>query len=137
MTPEIALQTALRLRLIGTSDLTALVPAGAVLDRNERPAPDPAVIIGEGLAIDDGDALDRDRLRIVMDLHVWKREPSLAGVKAIAGVIRTAVKAERLALDTGFHCVDARVSSARFLRDPDGETSHAIVTLEAIVEETS
>jgi hypothetical protein len=137
MTPEIALQTALRLRLVGFAPLAALVPASSILDRNQRPAPDPSVIIGEGLSVDDGDSIARNRLRIVTDLHCWKREPSLAGVKQIAGAIRSAVKFGLLALEDGFHCVDARVASVRTLRDPDGETSHAVVTVEAIVEELS
>lgn len=137
MTPEIALQTAIRLRLVGSSAIIDLVPAGSILDRNQRPAPDPSIIIGEGTSVDDGDSISRSLTRINTDLHVWKREPSLAGVKEIAGLIRLAIKAAPLALETGFHCVDARIASARFLRDPDGETSHGVVTIEATVEETA
>ena len=48
MTPEIALQMALRTRLVSTAAVTALVPAAAILDRNELPAPDPSIILGEG-----------------------------------------------------------------------------------------
>lgn len=134
MTPEIALQTALRARLVGTPAVVALVPVTAILDRNELPAPDPSIIMGEGQSVDEGDAIARNRTRVFMDIHCWKKEPSTAGVKAISGAIRTALKA-RLALPTGFHCVDANVSSARYLRDPDGLTSHAVVTVSALVEE--
>jgi len=137
MTPEITLQKAIRGRLVATSDITDLVPAAAILDRNERPAPDPSIVIGEGQSRDEGDTIARNRVTIFMDLHVWKREPSTAGVKAIAGAIRKALHSGRLTLDAGFHCVDCRVTAARFLRDPDGETSHAAVLVEAIVEETS
>lgn len=135
MTPEIALQTALRARLVGTAAVVALVPGEAILDRNERPAPDPSIIIGEGQSVDEGNAIARDLVRIYMDLHVWKREPSTAGVKAIAGAIRTALKPRLDLADSGFHCGDSFVRSARFLRDPDGLTSHAVVSVEALVEE--
>lgn len=134
MTPEIALQTALRARLVGTPAVVALVPATSILDRNEQPAPDPSIIMGEGQSVDEGDAISRNLTRVFMDLHIWKKEPSTAGVKVIAGAIRKAIKA-RLALPTGFHCADAYVSSARYLRDPDGLTSHAVVTVTALVEE--
>jgi hypothetical protein len=135
VTPELALQTALRTRLVATAAVGSLVPAESILDRNGRPNPDPSIIIGEGLSIDDGDSIARDRTRIVLDLHVWRKEPSTAGVKAIAGAMRTAIRSAALDLAEGFHAVDCRVSSMRFLRDPDGETSHAVVTVEAIVQE--
>jgi hypothetical protein len=136
MSAEIALQKALRARLVATPAVIALVPAGSVLDRNERPAPDPSIVIGEATSQDDG-AMTRNRTRIFADIHIWKREVSTAGTKEIAGSISAALKGGRLVLETGFHCVDAYISRTRFLRDPDGETSHGIMTVEAIVEETA
>lgn len=137
MTPELAVQKALRARLIGSTEVVALVPAASILDRHARPNPDPSIIIGEGQSIDAGDTLARDVVRVIFDLHVWKREPSTTGAKAIAGAIRAAIRSGKPSLDAGFHLVDWRVSSARFLRDPDGETSHAVVTVEAVVQETA
>lgn len=134
MTPEIALQTALRLRLADTPAVTDLVPADAILDRNERPTPDPAIILGEGQTVDDGNSISRRLSRVWINIHVWKKEASTEGVKAIAGAIRATLR-DRLDLDAGFHAADCAVSSARFLRDPDGITSHAIVTVAAIVQE--
>lgn len=134
MTPEIALQTALRRRLADTPAVTDLVSVEAILDRNQRPAPDPAIILGEGQTVDDGNSLSRRLSRVWIDLHVWKKEASTAGVKAIAGAIRATLR-DRIDLGAGFHAVDCAVSSARYLRDPDGETSHAIVTVAAIVQE--
>lgn len=135
MTPEIALQTAVRMRLVEWAALAAMVPALSILDRNERPAPDPSIIIGEGQSRDEGDSMARDRTTVFLDLHVWKKEPSTEGVKAIGGEIRKAIHSRRLDLTTGFHCVDCHVDGTRWLRDPDGETSHGVVTLMAIVKE--
>lgn len=134
MTADLIVQKAIRDRLIGTSSVTDLVPATAILDRNARPNPDPSIILGEGETYP-GDDVGRHVLRIVSTMHVWKKEPSLAGVKAIAGAIRTAIHSQRLALETGFHCGDCRVSASRYVRDPDGETSHAVVTVETLVRE--
>ncbi|MCA0257138.1 MAG: DUF3168 domain-containing protein [Proteobacteria bacterium] len=135
MTPELVFQKALRTRLTESAALTALVPGSSILDRNERPTPDPSIIIGEGQAVDEGDSLARNRYRIYLDLHVWKKEASLEGVKLIAGLIRQAVKSGRIFLDAPFHCADCRVSSTRFMRDPDGQTSHAVVAISALVSE--
>lgn len=134
MSPEIALQKAVRARLIGTAALTQLVPAVSILDTNARPAPDPSIIIGEGQAVDEGDSISRNLTRVYLDLHVWKKEPSTAGVKAIAGAVRAALRS-RLEAKDGFHFVDTYVQSTRFMRDPDGESSHGIVTISAKVQE--
>ncbi|MEQ1405642.1 DUF3168 domain-containing protein [Neorhizobium sp. Rsf11] len=135
MSPEIALQKAVRARLVGTPEILGLLPAANILDRNERPNPSPSIIIGEGQSVDENDSLSRSLTRVYMDVHVWKKEPSTAGVKVIAGAIRAAVKARLDMPDGHFHCADCYVQSARFLRDPDGETSHAVVTLSAKVQE--
>lgn len=136
MSADLAVQKALRARLVSTAAVTALVPAASILDRHARPAPDPSIILGEGQTIE-GDDLARLQQRVVLDLHAWKKEPSLAGVKAIAGAVRAALHSGRLVLDAGFHCGDLRVSHMRYLRDPDGETSHAVVTVEALVSEVA
>lgn len=133
LSAETATQKALRARLLASPTLLELVPADHILDRNARPNPDPAIIIGEGQSYE-ADDIARSVQRVVFDVHVWAKEPSLVGVKTIAGLIRTAVHSSRLILDPGFHCGDSRVSAMRFLRDPDGETSHAVVTVEAIVK---
>lgn len=136
MSAEIAMQKAVRARLIDTAAVTQLVPSANILDRNERPNPDPSIIIGEGISRDEGDSISRSLTRVWLDLHVWKKEPSTAGVKAIAGAIRAAFKT-RVAADSGFHVVDCFVETTRFLRDPDGETSHGVVTINAKVQEVS
>ncbi|MCV9997679.1 DUF3168 domain-containing protein [Pararhizobium sp. YC-54] len=135
MSPEIALQKAIRTRLVLTEDVVALVPAASILDRNQRPNPRPSVIIGEGQSVDEGESIGRALTRVYADLHVWVKEPSTEVSKAIAGAIRNAVRIGRFAGVDGFHFADCRIANTRFLRDPDGETSHAVVTVEAIVEE--
>ncbi|TNB46441.1 DUF3168 domain-containing protein [Martelella lutilitoris] len=133
MSAELALQKAIRDRLTTSGSVTALVPEENILDRNQRPAPDPSIIIGEGQTFDNG-GIARNRLSIFTNLHVWKRDEALTGVKLIASVIRTACAIRRLVLESGYHCVDCRVASTHFVRDPDGEFCHGIVTLEALVE---
>jgi hypothetical protein len=137
MNVDLETQKAIRARLVATPAVTALVPATNVLDVNQRPAPTPSILLGDSQAVDEGTSLDRANTRVFHSLHVWKKEPSLAGVKAIAGEIRTAIHAARLVMPAGLHCADVRVSSMRFLRDPDGERSHGVVVVEALIVEVA
>lgn len=137
MNVDLETQKAIRARLISTSAVTALVPANHILDVNQRPAPDPSIIMGDSQQVDEGTSLKRRHSRIFHSLHIWKREPSLEGVKTIAGAIRNAIHAGRLAMPGGLACADLLVSSTRFVRDPDGETSHGIVVIEALIAEVT
>lgn len=134
MSADLAVQKAVRTALVQTAAVTSLVPAASILDTNQRPAPVPSIIIGEGMAME-GDRIDRCDQRVFLDLHIWKKEVSTTGVKLIAGAIRAAIDASRFGQTDGFHFGDVRVSRARFLRDPDGETAHGVVTVEALVNE--
>lgn len=134
MSADLATQKSIRARLVSSPAVTTLVPDTSILDRHARPAPDPSIIIGEGQTIE-GDDIARGTQRVVLDLHVWKREPSLVGVKAIAGAIRTALNSGRLTTEGAYQFADCRVSSMRYMRDPDDETSHGVVTVETLVSE--
>lgn len=132
-----AIQKAIRARLIGTAAVTSLVPADSILDRNERPAPDPSIILGEDQVVDPGTVIDRSLSRVHSTLHIWKKEGGLAGVKAIASAVRDAIRQNRLALEAGLQCIDCHVSDTRFLRDPDGVTAHGVATVETLVREVA
>jgi hypothetical protein len=134
--PALALQKAIRLRLINTAAVIALVPATNILDRNERPAPSPCILMGEDQEVDEDFTIKRDYIRVYSTLHIWKVEPSTAGVKAIAGAIRKAIgRLRRLDIgDPDFVCADCRVDGVRYLRDPDGEHSHAVLTVNSLVQ---
>lgn len=136
MSAELALQKAIRSRLSSAGDVTALVPASSILDRNERPNPRPSIVIGEGQGIDENDSIDRTLTRVYLDLHVWVEEPSTEISKRIAGAIKAALKV-RPPMEDRYHCADCRVRGSRFLRDPDGKTSHAVITVDALVQEVA
>ena len=135
--PSLAVQKALRARLIATAAVTALVPAGSILDHNHRPAPDPSIILGEDQVVDAKLTLQRDYVRIFSTVHLWKKEPSLVGVKTISGAIRQAIgNTQFLDLaDAHFSCTDCRVESIRFLRDRGGELSHGVMVIESLVQQ--
>lgn len=131
MSADLALQKALRGVFIARPALLALVPAANILDRNARPNPSPAVILGETQEIDGGLATGGSVL-IFHTLHIWKEEQSLAGVRRIGWEIRQALRAGRVALEGGF-VLAGWVTTARYMRDPDGLTSHGVVTVTATI----
>lgn len=135
MSAALALQKAVRSRLTGTGSVTALVPASSILDRNQRPSPDPSIVLGEVQLVDEGTDFARRHVRAFHTIHVWKREPSLEGANAIMSAIQAAIHSARITLEAGYHCADCFVSSMRAMRDPDGETSHGVVTVEALIVE--
>jgi hypothetical protein len=135
MSADLAVQKALRARLVATPAVTALVPAASILDRNAAPAPRPGIVIGEAQTVDEGQDIARARDRVFHTVHVWKTEASTEGVKEIAAAVRAAVRSGRLDLGAGWHCADWRVSSTRTMRDPDGETSHAVLVVEVLAVE--
>jgi hypothetical protein len=136
MSAALALQAALRSRLVATPAVTALVPASAIFDRHQRPPAPACIVLGEAQELEDGD-MERTRTRVYHTIHVWKREPSLEGATTIAAAIRAAVHAERLLLAAPFHCLGAYVSGIRTMREPSGEFGRAVVTVQAVVEEES
>lgn len=133
MNPDLTVQIAIRERLTGTPGVTALVPAGSIIDANQRPAPSPSIILGECQTVDEGTSLRRAHVRVYHTLHVWKREGSLEGVKTICGAVRQAINTGRLILGDGLHCADQRISNTRVLRDPGGEYAHGVLTVEVLV----
>lgn len=135
MSAELAVQIAIRARLSGAAEVIALVPVDAILDVNKRPAPTPSIILGESQSIDEGDSIARTRERVFHTIHVWKREPSLEGVKVICAAVRRALRLGRLDLGPGYHAADVKVTSTRQMRDPDGETSHGVVVVEVLAQE--
>lgn len=135
--PALAVQKAFHQRLVATAAVTALVPAGSIIDRNERPAPNPSIILGDDQVVDPGTSIKRNVFRVHSTLHLWKVEEGLTGVKAIARAVSQALKTTRLNFDAGIEFIDCYVSTSRFIRDPDGTTSHGIVTVETLVREVA
>jgi hypothetical protein len=131
--PSLALQKAIRARLITADGVTALVPADAIIDRSGAPELERCVMIG------DGQTVFADRYRTFhssaySDLHIWVKEPGLATAKRIAGAIIDAVDSQRFNID-GLFVSGMIVTGSRYMRDPKGEYSHGVVSIRAYVQE--
>ncbi|WP_020185064.1 DUF3168 domain-containing protein [Methylopila sp. 73B] len=130
----VALQRALRARLIATAAVVAAVPAAQIVDAHARPETFPCVQIGEGTALRENMTLARQHVRVLMKLDVWTKTGGTANAKLIAGDVDAALRAP-LVLGDGLRVLDQEVERVVFSRDPDGERGHATLYLGVLVEE--
>lgn len=135
--PSFAVQTLVRQRLIDCPDVVALVPASSMVDANARPELSPVILVGEGQTV-----YRRYTATAYLTLHVWVQEPGLSQAKEIVSAIVDAVsfdgEIERGILSAdGFDVLNLAVNDTRYMRDPHGPYSHAIVTIAAIVKEVA
>lgn len=130
--PTLSAQRLIRSRLTSHAGLSG-VP---VVDMHGLPARFPAITIGTGTA-----NLDKLTNAFVMyeaylDIHVWAKEHSVAGAKAIGGEVMRALRltSGKGELVDGFY-VTLIFETSTYLRDPGGEHSHGILTYRALIDE--
>ncbi|OYW33049.1 MAG: hypothetical protein B7Y12_03840 [Rhizobiales bacterium 24-66-13] len=135
MSPDLALQKALLDRLAATPDVTALVPAAAMIDGHGLPQRFPSILVGEGQVVREPITIAGRHRRVYATLHIWTQ--SMPHARAIGGAIFAAIEHEQLRLDGENRAISTVVADARFLRDPDGETAHGVVTVDSLIEVAS
>ncbi len=130
--PSLALQAAIRERLIGTPAVLDLVPAAHIRDGGTRPDKFPTIILGDGQTVLGGYYPGRRNVTVYLDLHVWAIEDGLAAVKAIAHAISEALVAPLTVpgylLSDGVH-----VTATRYMRDPSEKHGHGVLSVEAFM----
>lgn len=131
--PSLALQGAINTRL------RAQVPAvaGRVFDHVKSDVVFPYIELGEFQTVDDG-AQCHDGMEVYATLHVWSRPKdnvTPAGqveAKTIAGAVRGALHEAELDLGAAWQFLEIAHQDTRYLKDPDGLTSHAVLTFRAL-----
>lgn len=137
MSASLACQKAQRALLIADAEVTTLVPADHVVDGSAVLDLFPRINIGDDLEAAIGNVPRVDRFCTVHStLHVWNREPGLAGAKAVAGAVRDCLANATWTRD-GWQCLSTEFESARFLRDPDGETAHGVIVFTQTLQRAS
>ena len=127
--PSLAVQKALVARLTAAD----VLPQNAIFDRGGRPERFPCIFVGQAHSVFP-DYVDSFATMTTADLHIWTEEADLASVKLLTGAAREAVWHGPWTID-GHRCVNLKMDAARFMRDPDGIHSHAVLTITAILQE--
>ncbi len=130
--PALALQGAINVKL--RSDIAAV--DGRVLDHVPTGVGFPYIELGEFQTVDDG-AQCHDGVEVYVTLHVWSRpstsRPGQVEAKTIAGAIRGSLHEAELNLGSAWQFLEIAHQDTRYLKDPDGLTSHAVLTFRALI----
>ncbi|RYF30393.1 MAG: DUF3168 domain-containing protein [Comamonadaceae bacterium] len=125
--PSLALQGAINTRL--RAEVSAV--ANRVFDRVSSGVVFPYIELGEFQTVDDG-AQCHDGQEVYVILHVWSRAVGQVEVKTIAGAARGALHERDLDLGADWQFLEIAHQDTRYLKDPDGLTSHAVLTFRAL-----
>jgi hypothetical protein len=130
--PTLALQTAIRAKLISDSTVTALVPSDLIRAGSTRPDKMPCIIMSDGnTALHGHDYASQRTAWVYLDLHIWTLDAGQDAAKQIAGAVMTALDGP-LNIEGG-DCDHFRVTGSRFPRDPDPAYGHGVMSVEALV----
>lgn len=137
--PSLALQGAIVTALKASASVSALI-AARVYDRVPKPVPPatepifPYVTLGDDETLADHAECLEGSVEVTATIDVWSRTIGKVEAKAIAGAVVTALNGQALSL-TGYRLVLIEHQSSRHLDDPDGLTSHSVVTFRALIDE--
>lgn len=126
--PSLDLQKAINLRL--RAQVAAV--SSRVFDEVPADVAFPFIELGEFQTVDDG-AQCHDGVEAFAVLHVWSRGAGQPEAKTIAGAVRGALHEAALDLGADWQFLEIAHQDTRYLKDPDGRTSHAVLTFRALV----
>lgn len=125
--PTLAIQAA----IVAALKTATAVAGGRVYDSVPAEPTFPYVTVGDGDTVgDDNSCFESSEVNI--PVHIWSRAVGFPEAKAIAALVRARCKVEFTI--SGFKVVNAEYVTARYLRDPDGLTSHAVVEFRYLVD---
>jgi len=126
--PSLALQGAINTKL--RADVTAI--AGRVLDRVPANVTFPYIEIGDFQTVDDG-AQCHDGVEVFVTLHIWSRAIGQVETKTIADAVRGSLHEAALSLGAAWQFIEIAHQDTRYLKDPDGVTSHGVCIFRALI----
>lgn len=126
--PSLDLQIAINTRL--RSQIAAV--SNRVYDEVPQKVAFPYIELGEFQTLDDG-AQCHDGVAVFATLHVWSRGAGQPEAKTISGAVRGALHEADLDLGAAWQFLEIAHQDTRYLKDPDGRTSHAVLTFRALI----
>jgi hypothetical protein len=133
--PSLQLQKAIVARLKADAGVNAII-AGRVYDTVPPNATKPYVSFGPfQLLPEHGDCLDGGEAIVTLD--GWSNgQNGTVEIKQLGTAIATALDLAPLALDAPQRLVEMTIEQTQYMRDPDGITAHAVITVHTWTEPT-
>jgi Protein of unknown function (DUF3168) len=132
--PSLELQKALVAVLKNDTDVNAII-AGRIYDAVPGNATKPYLSFGPfQLLPEHGDCLDGGEAFLTLD--GWAAGPDTVQVKKLGAAVAKALDLAAIVLDSPQRCVEMSIEQTQYMRDPDGITAHAVITVHAWTEPT-
>lgn len=135
--PEASAAVALRgaLWALWTADAEVVSFVGSrVFDRVPKKPTFPYVVLGESQDINETDEVSCSIHRhVFLTVHVWSRKVGRIECERIVALLRVAMEAAELT-PNGWHVAELRDTDSRVFADPDGLTTHGVITIDAWLE---
>lgn len=127
--PSLALQTAIRARLIASPHVMELVDPSNIRDGDTRPKAFPSIILGNAQVETAGHYGSYRNVTVSLDLHIW--DETLEATKTLGALMNKALFAP---LDVpGFHVTNGlSIERYIYLPDPSG-CGHGVVSVRALM----
>ena len=107
--------------------------SGRFFDRVPADAVYPLAEVGAFQTVDDS-ADCMDGMEIYTTLHIWSRAVGQVEAKRVASEVRSCLHNATLDLGSDWQFVLIEHQSTNVLKDPDGITTHAVMTFRALVD---
>jgi hypothetical protein len=138
--PSLALQAAIFAVLKDTGSSPPVPIVDRVYDRVPAPVPPaltptfPYVTIGGDEVQQDAAECLEGSVEVTATIEVWSQAVGKIEAKTISGAIVSAISNADLTL-SGYRLVLIQHDATRHLGDPDGITSHSVITFRALIDE--
>lgn len=134
--PSLALQRGIYATLTAATEVTALV-GSRVFDQVAPNPTFPYIRIGNDqvLASDTPDCLP-DCVEVYAQVDVYSRQQGKTEAKAVAGAIVRALDEDSIVLESGYALQSFLHNDTRYLDDPDGLSTHAVLMFHALIDGT-
>jgi hypothetical protein len=116
--------------IVAALSVAPAIAGGRIHDRVPESPVFPYVSIGAEQAIDDSNSCG-DGWEVFSDVHVWSRAVGYVEAKRL--VAQAVDRIKTITAISGFTLVAIEVEDTRVFRDPDGLTSHGVVSTKFII----
>lgn len=129
---SLALQKAIIARLTADPGVSAIV-GQRIYDGVPTPVTKPYVSFGPFQVLPEA-ADCSEGVSVVIQLDGWANGPKTVEVKQLGAAIAKSLQWAEMSLDEGQRLVIMSIEALQYMRDPDGITAHAIVTVRGQTE---